>query len=133
MAKEGWLTIRNVPKHKATDKNGYNVLLKMFFNKYDVCPRCDGYGYWYNTKRQLTQVPETAVKLHDIEALQHIKQVCDEQGDKISEIVRLFLEKTMWKRRTCSLCNGERVVSRKAYAEYEEKKKDQSSHKKACG
>lgn len=119
MAKQGWLTIRNVPDVPSqSGENGYFQQLVKFFNANCLCPRCKGKG-----AKQKLDGPikaETTVRFAGIEALEQLNEMEDVS---ITDVIREILQRRCFKKRPCTLCLGSRFVSKERADEYKKLKK----------
>jgi len=112
MAKEGWLTVRNVPDLTGEPGNAYFQELKEFFVEHCLCPKCKGHGS--RGTREVDMVDSTTVRYGSIHELEKLKRM----GVPMGDIIRDILQQRVAGKRNCSLCRGSRFVDKdraKAY------------------
>jgi len=117
MAKEGWLTVRNVPDLTGQPGNAYFQQLKKFFVKNCLCPKCNGEGFRRN--KEADMVDSTTVRFGSIHELEKLKAM----GVGMGDIIRDILERRVMGKKSCSLCHGSRFVDKDRAKEYKKKTK----------
>lgn len=111
MAKEGWIAVRNTPlpvTSSLRNSKGLHKVLRSFFKRHRVCPRCDGHGI--TIEKKLETSPVETIKYEGIRSLERLKQEDDLNfGDVLREIL-LF---QFAGREICGRCKGFRFIKRK--------------------
>jgi len=117
VAKEGWLTIRNVPDLADRPGNAYFQELKLFFEDNTLCPKCKGKGS--RCKKDMDSVETTTVRFGSIAELEQLKGMKD---ISMADIIRDILERQVMQKVSCSLCKGSRFVDRVLASDYKSNK-----------
>ena len=119
MAKAGWMSIRNLPA--ISHSSSYYDYLISFFAKNSICPKCRGKGF---RMMDAEVVDIGSIKLAGIKA---IKKLRDLPNINISDVIRDILEREIMDKEPCSLCNGNRFVTRKEAKRYRLSRKNRDA------
>ena len=110
MGKQGWLTIRNIPKSKKfAERNPYYYILKKFFEKNKLCPKCGGIGSSKKIKKGRVR-SEATIRYEGIPELEKLNNMEDV---KLTDSMRDILEKIIWGKKFCKLCKGFGFIPKK--------------------
>jgi DnaJ-class molecular chaperone len=110
MAKAGWMSIRNLPA--ISHSSSYHDYLLSFFAKNSICPKCRGKGF----KMADSEVIDTgSIKLAGIKAIKKLREI---PNINISDVIRDILEREILDKEPCTLCKGNRFVTRKEAKRY---------------
>ncbi len=117
MAKEGWLSIRNVPDLTGNLGNAYFQELKEFFKENCLCPKCKGRGFKIDD--EVSMIDYTTVRYGSIHELEVLKKM----DVPMADVIRDILQRRVMDKKHCSLCHGSRFVDKDCAKEYTNNKR----------
>jgi hypothetical protein len=106
MAKEGWLTIRDIP---VVADGAYFKTLVEFFRVHTTCPSCHGVGYVVKRSNNASRVEAANVRYAGIPELEELKA----NGNIVlGDVLRQILESKCLGRKVCPICSGARFIKK---------------------
>jgi len=110
MAKQGYLTIRNLPKQgtEPVDKLKTAAVLKYFSEKYKKCPKCKGRKFTYKVEPENHEEEVVCIRIPDL-----IGELSNFEDVNTSDIVKDILLYKQFGKRPCKRCTGLGFTERK--------------------
>lgn len=126
MAKDGRLTIRDVPEYETSERNSYFSLLERFFQKKTICPKCKGHGVSLGKSEDGVVKEYATIRFEGIKELEQMK----EEGFNLGDVIRSIIQGEVWEKKNCPLCHGSGFVHKQRVKAYKKRIKEKKHGKK---
>ena len=105
MAKQGWMSVRDLP---GTKNKSIKEVLDQFKDRYNVCESCNGIGHTVNEYDSFYEGVST-IRFSDHSGLEEMR----EDGTLSKEVLHRIIETVVHGREQCDECEGFGFVSKR--------------------